>query len=208
MGTAAVQGELWGARAQDWADLNEPAWRPVFEAALKLAGVAPGKRLIDIGCGAGGALVAARQFGAEVAGLDASANLVAIARERLPHARVEIGEMEDLPFDNETFDIATGINSSPNTRPTLPLAEPGTIEDLMGKAGLKPMDSGEIASALTFRDVDAAVRVVLAASARAIRHAGEQAVADTIRATLPPFTQSDGSVLWNNRFRWVRAVRD
>ena len=83
---AAIQGELWGARANDWAELNEPAWRPVFEAVMERAGVAPGKRLLDIGCGAGGALVVARRRGAEVSGLDASANLVAIARERLPGA--------------------------------------------------------------------------------------------------------------------------
>ena len=67
MGTATVQGELWGARAQDWADLNEPAWQPVFAAALQRAGVDPGNRIVDIGCGAGGALIVARQFGAEVA---------------------------------------------------------------------------------------------------------------------------------------------
>src|SRR5438132_12106126 len=111
IGSAAIQGELWGLRARDWAELNEPAWRPVFEVALDLAELTPGKHLLDIGCGAGGALVIARRRGAEVTGLDAAANLAAIARERLPGARIEIGEMEDLPFDGESFDIVTGINS-------------------------------------------------------------------------------------------------
>jgi hypothetical protein len=36
-GSAAVQGELWGARARDWAEVQEPAQRelypPVFDAA-------------------------------------------------------------------------------------------------------------------------------------------------------------------------------
>src|SRR2546427_9346029 len=82
MGTAPIQGALWGARARDWADLNEPAWRPVFEAAMDQAGVRAGTKLLDIGCGSGGALMVARDRGAEPTGLDAAANLVAIARER------------------------------------------------------------------------------------------------------------------------------
>jgi cyclopropane fatty-acyl-phospholipid synthase-like methyltransferase len=69
MGTAEVQGALWGARARDWADIQEPAWRPVFEAALRHAGVGAGTLLLDVGCGAGGALALAREMGAEVAGL-------------------------------------------------------------------------------------------------------------------------------------------
>jgi SAM-dependent methyltransferase len=111
MGTAAVQGELWGAKARDWADIQEPAWTPVFAQALDLAGVTAGTRLLDVGCGAGGALVLARARGADVAGLDASEALVAIARARLPGARVEIGEMEALPFADEAFDIVTGLNA-------------------------------------------------------------------------------------------------
>jgi SAM-dependent methyltransferase len=259
MGTAAIQGELWGARASDWAEVNEPAWRPIFEAVVEQAGAGPGKTLLDIGCGSGGALVFARGLGAAVAGLDASANLAAIARERLPDARIEVGEMEEMPFDDETFDIVTGINSfqfvgdivralgearrvlkeggtflmlvwgrregcelisgtassvfallppMPDARPPLPFAEPGVIEGLMREAGLQPTGSGEFPGALVLPDIDAAVRAVLAASARVIRHAGEKAVADAVRGTLPRFTRPDGSVVWNNRFRWVAATRE
>ena len=111
MGSAGTQGALWGARARDWAELQEPAWRGVFETALDHAGLRPGARLLDIGCGAGGALVAARRRGAEVAGLDASEALAAIARERLPGARIEVGEMEELPFEDGAFDLVTGINA-------------------------------------------------------------------------------------------------
>jgi SAM-dependent methyltransferase len=110
-GTAAIQGALWGARAREWADLNEPLWHPLFRMALQQAGVGAGTRLLDVGCGSGGALVIARGLGAEVAGLDASTNLVEIARERLPGAAVEIGEMEALPFSDASFDVVTGINS-------------------------------------------------------------------------------------------------
>lgn len=111
MGTAKQQGEIWGARAQDWATANEPAWKHVFETVLEGAGVGPRTHLLDIGCGTGGALVLARKHGAEVSGLDAAEALVAIARGRLPNAKIEVGEMEELPFANESFDIVTGINS-------------------------------------------------------------------------------------------------
>jgi SAM-dependent methyltransferase len=111
MGTAAVQGELWGAKARDWAEAQEPAWRPVFEQVSKIAGVGPGKSYLDIGCGAGGALALARSLGSEVAGLDAAEALVLEARRRLPGARIEIGEMEELPFSDAMFDVVTGINA-------------------------------------------------------------------------------------------------
>jgi cyclopropane fatty-acyl-phospholipid synthase-like methyltransferase len=91
MGTAEVQGELWGARARDWADVQEPPWRPVYEAVLTRVGVLPGAKLLDIGCGAGGALAVARGLGAEISGLDASEALAAVARERLPEAHIEVG---------------------------------------------------------------------------------------------------------------------
>jgi ubiquinone/menaquinone biosynthesis C-methylase UbiE len=111
MGTAAVQGALWGARARDWAEIQEPSWRWVYDTVLSQAGVRRGTSLLDIGCGAGGALVLARAMGAEVTGLDASVNLATIARERLPGARIEVGEMEALPFADESFDIVIGVNS-------------------------------------------------------------------------------------------------
>ena len=111
MGTAKQQGEIWGARAEDWASANEPAWTPVFDAVLDSAAVHRGTKMLDIGCGAGGALVLARQRGAEVSGLDGAEALVAIARKRLAGAEIVVGKMEDLPFDDQRFDVVTGINS-------------------------------------------------------------------------------------------------
>jgi cyclopropane fatty-acyl-phospholipid synthase-like methyltransferase len=53
MRTGEVQGALWGAKADDWAEVQEPAWRSLYETILRRAGVGPGMRLLDIGCGAG-----------------------------------------------------------------------------------------------------------------------------------------------------------
>jgi SAM-dependent methyltransferase len=91
--------------------VQEPNWVPIYTDILKRIGVGPGIRFLDVGCGAGGALKVARELGAEISGLDASDALIAVARERLPEARVEIGEMEELPFQDEEFDLVTGFNS-------------------------------------------------------------------------------------------------
>jgi len=111
MGSAQMQGTLWGSRPTDWAELGEPVSRPAFEAVYARAGVGRGTRVADLGCGAGTALVYARSLGAEVAGLDASAPLIEIARSRLPGARIEVGDLEELPFDDHSFDVVTGFNS-------------------------------------------------------------------------------------------------
>ena len=111
MGSALVEGELWGAKARDWAELCEPVSRPAWPVLFERLGVGPGTRLLDMGCGAGGALQYARGLGAEVTGLDASAALVEIARKRIPGACIEIGEVEVLPLDDEAFDVVTGFNS-------------------------------------------------------------------------------------------------
>jgi SAM-dependent methyltransferase len=259
MGTAKIQGELWGARAEDFAALNEPAWREVFATALDAAGVGTGTRHLDIGCGAGGALVMSRERGAEVAGFDASEALAAIARRRLPGASIDVGEMEALSFSNEAFDVVTGINSfqfagdlvaalrearrvckpggavlmltwgpreacelmrvtmpaiiallppaRPGAAPPSPIADPGFIEGKMEAAGLAVADARDFSSALEFSDAATAVGAIMSASARAIAHSGEDVVRAAVTATLPAVSRTDGSVIYNNRFRWVKAVR-
>jgi SAM-dependent methyltransferase len=111
MGTAAVQGQIWGARARDFAICNEPAWEEVFERLLDSLGVVSGLEYLDLGCGAGRTLQLARQRGARVTGLDASEALLAEARQRVPDADLRLGEIEELPFADATFDRVSAINS-------------------------------------------------------------------------------------------------
>jgi len=111
MGTAQVQGQLWGAGATDWADIVEPMSTPLFEAVLDAAGVTAGTRYLDAGCGSGLALQLARTRGATVTGLDAAEALLEIARRRVPDGDLRHGELEELPFDNSTFDAVTAFNS-------------------------------------------------------------------------------------------------
>ncbi len=50
-------------------------------------------------------------LGATVSGLDASDTLLEIARERAPSADFRLGDLEALPFDDDSFDVVTGFNS-------------------------------------------------------------------------------------------------
>ena len=111
IGSAQAQASLWGPRARDWADTQEPQSAPLFEAVFRATGVEPGVPLLDAGCASGFAAARAAELGAAVSGVDATPALIAIARERVPSARFEIADLEDLPFADGSFAIVTGFNS-------------------------------------------------------------------------------------------------
>ena len=111
MGSAKVEGELWGGRARDWATYGEPTCTALFNAMLDAAQVESGTKLLDMGCGAGGALVKAAARGADACGFDASENLLEIARERLPNVEFRQGDIESLPYPDSTFDVVFAANS-------------------------------------------------------------------------------------------------
>ncbi len=111
MGTAERQGALWGAAAEEWAELNEPVGAPLYEVAFDELGVTDRNRLLDAGCGSGLALQLAAKRGAAVAGLDASNGLLRVARARLPEADLRQGDLEALPWESDSFDAVTAFNA-------------------------------------------------------------------------------------------------
>jgi SAM-dependent methyltransferase len=111
MGSAEVQGDLWGKAPRDWAELQEPQHRPLWEAMLDEGNVGFGTRFLDAGCGGGGASVLAAQRGAKVSGLDAAGTLIEVARERVPDGDFRVGDIQELPFDDEAFDAVISASS-------------------------------------------------------------------------------------------------
>jgi SAM-dependent methyltransferase len=111
MGSATIQGRLWGARAHDYANYLEQVGLPLMGAALDAAHVRPGTQLLDAGCGAGLLALLAFLRGAKVSALDASPALLEIARRRLPKADIREGDLESLPFGDESFDAVISVNS-------------------------------------------------------------------------------------------------
>ncbi|NQU56378.1 MAG: class I SAM-dependent methyltransferase [Rhodospirillales bacterium] len=112
MGSAQTQSELWSQAPEDWAALQEPLHAPLWEAMLAATGVGNGAKLLDAGCGAGGLSVLAAQRGAEVSGIDATEALVGIAQERVSDGEFRTGDLEALPYGNDTFDVVLAANSA------------------------------------------------------------------------------------------------
>lgn len=73
-----------------------------------LAGVRPGQRVLDVGCGPGAltAELVARVGAGAVAAVDPSSSFVDAARARNPGVDVRQAAAEELPFDDDQFDAA------------------------------------------------------------------------------------------------------
>jgi SAM-dependent methyltransferase len=108
--SAEHNGHAWGLRARDWSE-TESQMRPSYELAIKRAGLRPGQTVLDAGCGSGAFLRVAADHGAVVSGIDASEALLAIARERVPNADLSLGDLQRLPYADDTFDAVTGFCS-------------------------------------------------------------------------------------------------
>ncbi|MEA2039132.1 MAG: methyltransferase domain-containing protein [Thermodesulfobacteriota bacterium] len=72
----------------------------------------PEERVLDIGCGTGNHLLMLSKMGMDVSGVDASPYMIDRARERLGHGcSLKMGVAEDLPYDDNEFDLAVFINT-------------------------------------------------------------------------------------------------
>jgi SAM-dependent methyltransferase len=80
---------------------------------VRYAGLDPGARVLDVGCGTGSlaAAVLAADAYAEVVGVDPSAAFVDAARNQVrdPRARFETGDAQRLPFPDGSFDGALAM---------------------------------------------------------------------------------------------------
>lgn len=110
-GSSPVEGPLWGARARDWADIQERTAAPLYKAVILKTRLGSRTRLLDIGCGSGVFCALAAKSGAIISGLDAARSLIAVAAERTPHGDFRVAEMEDLPYADKSFDLVTGLDS-------------------------------------------------------------------------------------------------
>jgi SAM-dependent methyltransferase len=105
-----IAGDAWGRRALDWACLFEHYATETIFAIFDRIGLGVDTEYLDIACGSGLALRYADGRGARVAGLDAAAALVDVARTRVPDGDIRVGNMFELPWDDESFDAVTSIN--------------------------------------------------------------------------------------------------
>jgi SAM-dependent methyltransferase len=81
---------------------------PLAVEFVEVAGLRPGQRVLDVGCGPGALTeVLVERLGTErVAAADPSEPFVEHARSRLPGVDVRLAAAEDLPFPDAIFDAA------------------------------------------------------------------------------------------------------
>jgi SAM-dependent methyltransferase len=106
-----MQGDLWSVRAGDYAEVQEPTFLPLYESVLARPEVAGASTLLDVGCGPGLAVQTLAKKIGRIAGVDASASFIAIARKRVPQGDFRVAEMEELPHADGSFEVVTGFNA-------------------------------------------------------------------------------------------------
>jgi ubiquinone/menaquinone biosynthesis C-methylase UbiE len=93
-----------------WAATYDAPGNPLVcveqETVWGLLDTTPPGRALDAACGTGRHARRLIERGHEVVGLDASPEMLARARENLPAARFESGDLSDLPFRDAEFDLA------------------------------------------------------------------------------------------------------
>ena len=113
VGATGVDAELGGMSVndvyRDWAptydqpgnqliDLEQPVVHGILE------GLPPGDAL-DVGCGTGRHTAELVRLGHRVTGVDASPEMLAVARARLPGADLRVGELTRLPVADASVDV-------------------------------------------------------------------------------------------------------
>ena len=81
----------------------------LFDDAVALSGIAPGGRILEIGCGTGQATVPFARRDYEILCVELGENLAAVARRNLaPYPKVEVstGDFEEYPIPEGAFDLA------------------------------------------------------------------------------------------------------
>ncbi len=111
MNSAAIQGDLWGQAPRDWALIMESQNTSLFEALLNATKVDKDVHVLDAGCGGGGASLIAAQRGAKVTGLDAAEGMINFARERLPEGDFRVGDIQEMPYADDSFDVVILANA-------------------------------------------------------------------------------------------------
>jgi SAM-dependent methyltransferase len=112
--SAPPPDELKQRHAKMWASGNYPEMVTTFLLPLgprlvEACGVGPGMRVLDVAAGTGNASIPAAETGADVVASDLTPELLDAGRSRAEEAGVELAwetaDAENLPFDDESFDV-------------------------------------------------------------------------------------------------------
>ncbi len=260
MGSQLIQAKLWGQQPKNWSDIQEETGKAGYDFFLQTISSAVDLKLLDVGCGTGYFCKLASDKGFDVTGLDATPEFIDEAKKRLPNGYFIIGEMEELPFSDNSFDVVCGFNSfqyavnsnnafeeakrvltdkgkivvmiwgnkedceaasylkavgallpppPPGAAGPFALSENGLLESILKKIGFSKIESNDIPSVWDYADTATAMKGLMSAGpvARAIENNSFDKVYDAVSMAIQPYIQSDGHVVYKNKFRVVIAEK-
>ena len=114
--TNAEQREYWNSdESQHWVkhqDVYDRLLERFGARVIEAASLAPGERVLDVGCGCGATTIVAARATAPgpVLGVDLSEPMLAVARERavlagVANVRFDVADAQSYPFDAQTVDV-------------------------------------------------------------------------------------------------------
>src|SRR5277367_7162645 len=92
------------AAADDYNVFSDAANARLIDRFVRLTGLTPGARVIDLGCGSGVFTHLLSQRGYDAAGLDISPKLLELARRKYAGLQFDEGDVEALPYKNASVD--------------------------------------------------------------------------------------------------------
>ena len=159
MGSGEIQGTLWSSAAHHWCELQEPLQQPQWEAIFDDVNLGSDCNFLDAGCGGGGACLLAEQRGAKITGIEAAPAMVEFARKQVPGGGFTIGDIQELPYANNLFDVVLASSSLQYTEDRLETLR--ELKRVTRKNGLVAVSLWSVPEKVEYRIIFEAVKRLL-----------------------------------------------
>ena len=159
MGNGKVQGALWNSSAHNWCEIQEPLQKPQWEAIFDEVNLNSGTNFLDAGCGGGGACLLAEQRGAKITGIEAAPAMVEFAKKQVPSGEFTIGDIQELPYEDNIFDVVLASSSLQYTEDRLETLR--ELKRVTRKNGLIAVSLWSVPEKVEYRKIFAAVKNLL-----------------------------------------------
>ncbi|MFY0514626.1 class I SAM-dependent methyltransferase [Streptomyces anulatus] len=103
-----AERRIWSGKAETYARTYARLCAHPAALLLDAAGVGPGSRVLDVGCGSGTISALAAGRGATVHAVDAEPGMVEATRRAVPEAEARTARLPELPYADDTFDAVVG----------------------------------------------------------------------------------------------------